>query len=305
MNLTQALKYCGELTNQYFMKLPSKIVLLLFFGLISNIAIAGWVISEVSYDRFGNKQFQTTFIQNNMIRFETESSVAIINLKTGNITLVFGMYKLYWQGSIKEFKQGTLEVFEKKLESIVATATPEQKEVAIELIALMRKGMELSLSDTTTLSINMNILKTDIVEVIAGFKAIKYDVTVDDSIVESIWITDSINPYMDVDIESMISFTNELKPNRSDNSIDGSTEYLNLIRKGLAVKSQEINPNGGMFITVVTGVIETNINNEIFQYPSNYRKAQLAEIMLIRDSEIDNYRLEQEFHRAKENPLYD
>lgn len=305
MNLTQALKYCGELTNQYFMKLPSKIVLLLFFGLISNIAIAGWVISEVSYDRFGNKQFQTTFIQNNMIRFETESSVAIINLKTGNITLVFGMYKLYWQGSIKEFKQGTLEVFEKKLESIVATATPEQKEVAIELIALMRKGMELSLSDTTTLSINMIILKTDIVEVIAGFKAIKYDVTVDDSIVESIWITDSINPYMDVDIESMISFTNELKPNRSDNSIDGSTEYLNLIRKGLAVKSQEINPNGGMFTTVVTGVIETNINNEIFQYPSNYRKAQLAEIMLIRDSEIDNYRLEQEFHRAKENPLYD
>lgn len=305
MNLTQALKYCVELTNQYFMKLPSKIVLLLFFGLISNIAIAGWVISEVSYDRFGNKQFQTTFIQNNMIRFETESSVAIINLKTGNITLVFGMYKLYWQGSIKEFKQGTLEVFEKKLESIVATATPEQKEVAIELIALMRKGMELSLSDTTTLSINMIILKTDIVEVIAGFKAIKYDVTVDDSIVESIWITDSINPYMDVDIESMISFTNELKPNRSDNSIDGSTEYLNLIRKGLAVKSQEINPNGGMFTTVVTGVIETNINNEIFQYPSNYRKAQLAEIMLIRDSEIDNYRLEQEFHRAKENPLYD
>jgi len=287
------------------MKYIIKIILLSIFGIISNIAIAGWVISEVSYDKFGNKQFQTTFIQNNMIRFETESSVAIINLKTGNITLLFGMYKLYWQGSIEEFKAGTLEVFEQKLENIVATASPEEKEVAIELIAEMRRQIHVSKNDTVVYNLNLDIIKTDIKEEIAGFKAFKYDVLIEDSLVESIWITDSINPYSDVNLESMISFTNELKSSTTSNNIDGSSEYLNLIKKGLAVKSQEKNPNGGYYTTVVSGVINTNINNEIFHYPPNYRKAQLAEIMLIRDENIDNYRLEQEFHNAKENSLYD
>lgn len=287
------------------MKLLLKVILLITFGIISNTVNAGWVISEVSSDKFGNKHFQTTFIQNNMIRFETESSVAIINLKTGNITLLFGMYKLYWQGSIEDFKKGTMDVFEQKLQNIIATATPEQREVAMEIISEMRKGLEVSMNDTITTNINLKIIKTDTIEDIAGFKAMKYNIAIDDSLVESIWITDSINPYEDIDIESMISFTNELKPDRNVNTIDGSSEYLNLIKNGLAVKSQEINPDGGFYTTMVIGIIETKINNEIFHYPPNYRKAQLAEIMLIRDGDSDQYKLREEFQRAREHPLYD
>lgn len=287
------------------MKLLLKVFLLITFGIISITVNAGWVISEVSSDKYGNKQFQTTFIQNNMIRFETESSVAILNLKTGNITILFGMYKLYWQGSIEEFKKGTLDVFEQKLQNIIATASPEQKEVAMEIISEIRKGLEKNENDTITNNLNLKIIKTDIIENVAGFNAMKYNIAIDDSLVESIWITDSINPYKDIDIESMISFTNELKPDKNVNSIDGSSEYLNLIKNGLVVKSQEINPNGGFYTTMVIGVIKININNEIFQYPPNYRKAQLAEIMLIRDGDSDQYKLKEEFQRAREHPLYD
>jgi len=280
-------------------------VLIIIIGITSNTALAGWVISEVSYDKFGNRQFQTTFIQNNLIRYETESSVAIINLNSGEITLLFGMYKLYWQGSIEEFKKGTLEVFEKKLLKMIETAEPDQREVAIDLIAEMRKGLVAKEMDTISDNLNLTIIRTDIIENIAGFNAFKYNIAIEDSVVESIWITDSINPYIDIDIESMISFTNELKPNKDRNDIDGSSEYLKLINKGLAVKSQERNPHGGYYTTEITHIIETQINDEIFQYPPNYRKALLTEIMLIKESNIDQYNLKQNFQRAKDNPLYD
>lgn len=284
------------------MKLFIKYIFLLFIGLSSNQLVAGWVISEVSSDKYDNKQYQTTFIQNNMIRFETQSSVAIIDLKTGNITLLFGLYRLYWQGSIKEFKESTLEIYEQKLHNIIMTAPPSQKIIAQDIIAELRKQYETNDVDTIN-NISLKIIKTNIIDTISGFKSIKYNIVVDSSFVESIWITDSINPYSDIDIESMISFTKELNPGKNGNSIEGSNEYLNIIKQGLATKSEEITPEGNI-TTIVSGVIETNINPELFLPPPNYRKAQLAEIMLITDKSSGAYKLQEEFNNAKENSLY-
>jgi len=134
---------------------------------------------------------------------------------------------------------------------------------------------------------------------------VKFDILLNDTVVESIWITDSINPYKDIDIESMVSFTNQLKPFEDNNTIEGSDAYLNLIKTGLAVKSQEVNPIGGFYTTIVTSVIETNINNEIFMPAEGYRKAKLAEIMLMEENKNSTYKLKEEFMNAKENPLYD
>jgi hypothetical protein len=274
------------------------LIIIVFFTLFAR---AGWVISEISSDKYGNKQYQTTFIQNNMIRFETQSSVAIINLKSSNITLVFGMYQLYWQGSVEDLRKSTMDVFEQKLQNIVLTADPEQREIARELIAEMRNEKP----KNDSIIYNLEIKETDSIENIAGFEARKYEIMVSNVLTETIWITDSINPYLDIDIESMISFTNQLKPDKVVNSIGGSSEYLNLIKKGLAVKSQEINPTDGFRTTIVERIIETNINNDIFSPPSNYRKAKLAEIMLIKYNNSNYYKLEQEFQKAKDNPLYD
>lgn len=271
---------------------------------MTNQAIAGWVISEVNFDKFGNKQFQTTFIQNNMIRFETQSSIAIINLNTNNITLVFGMHKLYWEGSIEEFKNSTISIFEQKLQNIILTADAEHREMARELIEEIKQKENNDKKDTLR-NINFKIKKTNIIENVAGFPSIKYDIVVLDSLVESIWITDSINPYQNIDIENMISFTNQLKPKNTNINIEGSSEYLKLINKGLAVKSEEINPLGGYLTTIVEGVIEVEINIDIFSPPVNYRKAQLTEILLMRDNNSEYYKLEQEFHNAKQNPYND
>ncbi len=281
-----------------------KSYLLILIILVSNQAIAGWVIAEVSSDKFGNKQYQTTFIQNNMIRFENEATVAIINLKTGNIILLFDEYKLYWQGSIKEFKENTLDVYEQKLNNIIITGNSSQKIAAQNLITKLREQNE-TVNNDSIAKFKIQIDKTTVIENIAGFNAYKYNIAIDDSLIESIWVTDSINPYRDIDIESMVSFTNELIPGDNENSIEGSPEYLNLIKEGLAVKSQEINPQGGFFTTVVTGVLETNIKDELFLPPPNFQKTQLAEIILIVETNSGKPNRNQEFNKAQKESIYD
>jgi len=281
-----------------------KYFIIIIFSLIAKTAFSGWVISEVSSDKFGNKQYQTTFIQDKLIRYETESSVAIIDLETENIILLFGASKLYWEGSIEDFKKETFDVFEQKLQNIIQTADPAQREMARELIAEMKKDTIQSNADSLA-AIELKINKTNITENIAGFDAEKYEIFIADSLSQYVWVTDSISPYSNINIESMVSFTRQLSPHESMNSIEGSVDYLNLVNKGLAVKSQEKNPLGGFFTTEVSGVIKTNINLELFAAPPSYRKAQLTEIMMIHDENSEYNKMKQEFQNARENPLYD
>ena len=132
-------------------------------------------------------------------------------LKTSIITIIFSNHKLYWEGSIADFKKSTMEVFEQKLQNIVATAPPEQKEIAKELIQQIKDDNNAN-KDSLQLKAKINIKYSGIQENIAGFNSKKYEIYSADSLVEYIWVTDSLKPYKDIDLESMISFTNQLKP---------------------------------------------------------------------------------------------
>ena len=71
-----------------------RIIQSLIFILVFNfMAQAGWVITEESTDSYGNKMIQTIFIQDNFVRYETPSSIAIIDLEKKQITLVFPQYQ--------------------------------------------------------------------------------------------------------------------------------------------------------------------------------------------------------------------
>lgn len=286
------------------MKPLTKLIIFCFLYFFSLNLTAGWVISEVSEDNYGNKSYQTTFIQNNIIRFETQSSIAIINLKTSIITIIFSNYKMYWQGTIKDFKKSTNEVFEQKLQNIVATATPEQREIARELIKQIMEDNNTN-EDTLLPKVKIKIKYSGIQENIAGFNSKKYEIYSTDSLVEYIWVTDSLKPYKEIDLESMISFTNQLKPTHTNSSVEGSDQYLDLIKNGLAVKSSRILGKYEQQTTSITSVIQSNINEDFFSPPANYRKAELIEIMLLDDQTSPTNKLRDDFNNAKSNPLYD
>lgn len=285
------------------MKSITKLIIFGFLCLSSLKLSAGWVISEVSEDNYGNKSYQTTFIQNNVVRFETQSSIAIINLKTSIITIIFSNHKLYWEGTIADFKKSTMEVFEQKLQNIVATAPPEQKEIAKELIQQIKDNNNVN-KDSLQLKAKINIKYSGNQENIAGFDSKKYEIYSADSLVEYIWVTDSLKPYKDIDLESMISFTNQLKPSNVNATIEGTDQYLDLIKNGLAVKSSRTLGRYEQLTTTVTSVLQTDINIDFFAPPPTYRKAKLIEIMLMNDNSPVN-KLKEDFNNAKSNPLYD
>lgn len=284
---------------------PTKYIIILVFSIfIINSAKAGWVISETSSDNYGNKQFQTTFIQNNLIRFETQTSVAIIDLNTSQITLIFGYHKLYWQGTIEEFRQGTIEVLDKKLNDILATAEPEQKEVARELIQQVKSEFNNKQKLADSLNLKVQIKETGKLDSISGFNSKEYKIIANDKLVETIWVSTDISPYEEISLQKMISFTKQLNPNNNNLNIEGSEEYLALIKNGLAMKSIKA-MDDITTTTVVTNAIETKINNEIFLAPAEYRKAELLEIMILSEQNTGLYKMKDEFNKAKQNPFND
>lgn len=248
-------------------------MLLLIHGNIS----AGWVITEQSTDPFGNNFIQTVFIQDNLIRYETPSSIAIIDLNNNFITIVFSQYRVYWSGTIYELKTSSLESYEKQIEEIIAGLHPSERE-ELDSIYLMFKHQ---LMDTivTQPTNNFVLVKTDDNDEILGYQAIKYNIVSDSTLVESVWYTEEIQPYNDIDIHKMNSFMQQMSPASNRSKLTQTIEYVNLLKNGMLLRSVEFSPEGDTFEVVVTNIRNISIVPEFFLPPDNYQKAELTEIL--------------------------
>lgn len=250
-------------------------ILVLLFSIPD--VFAGWVITEESTDSFGNKSMQTTFIQNNLIRHETMSSIAIIDLDTKMITIIFSQYRLFWSGSTKELKESSLEAYEKQLEELLV-GLPESSREEMDSIYSELKAQILDTTNNVS-DRNINIVKTNLEEDILGYKSAKYNILIDSVLTESVWHTNDIKPYSDLNIENMISFLNQLNPGSGVGSVSQTKEYLELLRNGILLKSIEYAPDGSEFEVKVTNIRETNIVSEFFAPPANYVEASFSDIL--------------------------
>jgi len=253
------------------------ILFLLLLALLPVGLFAGWVITEESTDPFGNRLIQTTFIQNNLIRHETPTSIAIIDLDNKIITMVFTQYRVYWSGSSDELMQNTMEIYDNQMESMIV-GLPETQRKELDSIYNSIKDQML---DSTDFAANQNIsvVETDLAQEILGYIAVKYNIIKDSTVIESVWHTTEVQPYNDIDIDNMISFMRQLNQGSVQGNISQTTEYLNLLRRGMLLKSVEFFPDSSKFETTVTNIREINIALDFFLPPDNYRKAELADIL--------------------------
>ncbi len=239
-------------------------------------ARAGWVIMEQTKSNFGPSGFQTTFIQNNKVRFETETSIAILDLNTQQVMMIFPQYKAYWSGTAAQFRESTFEAFDTHMQAVVANAPAEDKEMYRKLYDDFKKQWKEQKSDTIMPDVRIHATgKTD---TILTYVAKEYQVVVNDSVREFLWVTNEINPYDEVDYRKMVSFTQSLNPFDTEAKITATNAYLNLISKGMLLKSVE--KHGVMEITTeVTMIKHVDFDEAIFEAPVGYRKAGIAEIM--------------------------
>ncbi len=251
--------------------------ILIFFLLIPGSSYAGWVIVEDSRDSYGNSLIQTTFIQDNMIRFETPSSIAIIDLNNKIITMIFSQYRVYWSGTTNDLRMNTLAIFDSELEQILI-GLPEYKRKEIDSIYSSIKQQILDSTNYTT-DERIVIAETDVVDTLLGYKTVMYNILVDSTIRESIWYTTEIQPYNDVDIGDMMSFMNQVNQGSRPGSVSNTREYLDLLKNGMLLKSAEFLYDTNKYETIVTNIREADIALEFFLPPTNYREAELSDIL--------------------------
>lgn len=256
--------------------LRKSFLLILFLLVYSLEAICGWVITEVSTDAFGNKNMQTTFIQGNLIRHETISSIAIVDLEKKEITIIFSQYRVFWKGTITELKKSTVEAYDKQMEEMLVGLP---REVRMELDSIY-KGIRVQMLDTTyrLSDANIAVLNSGQTEDILGYNCTKYNITVDDKLSESVWHTKDVKPYNDLNIKNMISFMKQMN-SFSGQNISQTSEYIDLLAEGLLLKSAEYSQDTIVQTVEVTNIREVGIPLDFFRPPPGYSEATFSDIL--------------------------
>ncbi len=248
---------------------------LLFVGLLNNV-FGGWIITEESTDKFNNRSVQTTFIEGNYIRHETPTSIAIIDLDSSKITMVFSQYKTYWKGTAEDLRRSTVLAYDKELETMLAGIPDYQRKELDSIYAELRN--EILNPKERDNKYEIDILKTDNTDSIIGYNAVKYNVMIDSVLKESIWFTNVISPYKGIDTEKMIAFMEQVNPAAKSN-LSTSEEYIKMWSSGIILKTVgRTNVEIG-YTTTVTNIREVVIPSELFKPPANYMFAELRDIL--------------------------
>lgn len=251
----------------------------LLFLAFAQTAEAGWVITTQSSDSFGNKSFSTTFIQDSIIRIDKPTSISIINFNKKLITLIFAQHRAYWRGTAEDLNKTTAEMAEGQLTKLLAYA-PEQKKQAIKQALESFKKAQ-SKPDSLRAFPRVTVRKISRKDTLLGYPSVEYEVIIDSIVKQQVWITQSVKPYHEANIERIIAFSRAMNPFTIQTSLSRSKDYMRLLEEGFVLKSVNYSTDGNKLVTEVTKVRKMNIPRAIFQIPPGYVKTSLENIMIL------------------------
>jgi len=261
-------------------KAPLVLLIFILFSLPFK-AHAGWVISKETSDHFGNKSYQTVFIEGNLMRFETPSSISIFNLDNQKITLIFAQHQAYWQGTAAQLRQEIFDIADRQMQELIQHAPPEQQDTLRKMYKIAKMKRENSLNDTMHSALPLiSIIKTNQTETILGYPTRKYQVNLDSVLVEELWVTDAVNPYSKLNLKAMVNLIRAIDPVSGNAFSTRSFKYDSLLYHGLVLKKIRFLPDGDQQVSVVKRIRKVKINETIFEIPANYMETKIQEVML-------------------------
>ncbi len=244
-------------------------------------AHAGWVITRETRDNFGNKTYQTVFIEDSLMRFETPSNISIFNLADQEITLIFAQHQAYWQGNAAELRQQIFEMADEQMRELIQHAPADKQDTLRKLYAVARKKRARALFDTIPAVLpNVSIIPTNQTATILGYPTRMYQVNVDSVMVEELWITQAVNPYEQLNLPAMIKLMRAIDPVSGKAYQTRSKNYDDLLYHGLVMKKIRFLPDGEKQVSVVKSLRKVNINETIFEIPANYVRTKIQQMML-------------------------
>ncbi len=272
-------RYLSNLKSGLHFRKPgiSVIFVILLLILPVGCAMAGWYIVEKSEDRYGNFSFQSTFIQDGKMRIENNQSIILLDVNTGEMSLIFSDKSTYWTGSYDTLRTSIINHFETQLKVSIAQLPSRERLIAEtefdSIVSVMK-------SDTLIkrLPASIRITPYDSLLTISGYKANGFQVMIDTNVNERIWITNQVEPYQSIDLHKVAAMTQIFTKPSIVTFYRQSEEWFYLVQKGLILKSVIPTPLGEN-ITITESIREVPIPAELFSSPLGYRKITVEELI--------------------------
>lgn len=258
------------------------ITAIIFFSLQVN---AGWIITQRSYDSDEGVEtalIETVYLQDNIMKVVQDELITMFDLNTEMITVMSPVKKVYWTGKVADYKKEIKAAMQTAMDEQLKNAREEQK----EMIRKMYQGMMESIDNPSKFAgeepedYDLQIEKTGEKERVAGRMAHKYTITVNGSIKEEAWLSESEKPHEEFDIGKFYDVFSDFTSQAETHVFyQNNEEYKEFSKKGFPLKS--INYYGGYeSISEVTNLERENIDASEFTPPADYRKVNLVEIGL-------------------------
>jgi len=198
-------------------------------------AVAGWIIEEVATDSRGEQSKPVFYIQDNKMMIDEKEDV-IFDLEKGEMYAIMHEQKAYMK-------------------------------ITSEMMG-MGGGMQ-------EWSGNLEVKKTSETETIAGYKATKYDVMVDGTLKDEIWIAEDVEINKEYDQDK---FHQMVEMRTGGGSYESSQAYRELFMRGYPLKHVHYSSDGPE-TTIVTKVTKTDIPDSQFKVPNGYVEMDMMQMM--------------------------
>lgn len=248
-------------------------------GLVLKSQQSGWFIIEQQEDRFGNFSSQSVFIQDQQLRIENAESVFLLDLANDTLTLVFPEQKIYWHGRPQQLREAILNRLKQQVEEILARL-PEY--IRAEADSSFRKDLKFfeSGKQLTDSLLPIKTEKKASIDTILGHPTIQYTFYLDSVLLETIWITEEINPYAGIDRIALRKMTNIFQPPTRVAAHRESELYQQLVKNALVMRSVIPTPIGES-TTEIKQISSIHIPEAFFLPPPDYKNALIEEVISI------------------------
>lgn len=233
------------------------------------LANAGWMIETKSSDGDNRK----TYIDGAVLCEDSTDDYTIIDMKSGQFTLVNHKAKTYAVSSVDEMKK-TADAFKAQSEKAMAD---NMKNVPPEQQAAYKKMM--GIDDGKKADVKVNKVSD---EKIAGFNATKYQVLSDGKLVEEVWVSSEV-PFFDSDFKKYSATLADTMSDVGGKDYTDDKAYVDLMKSGYPVKQRTVTDMGMMgmpdgWITEEVKSVQKMDVSKFVTVPAGYKKNSYSDV---------------------------
>lgn len=260
------------------------LTLLLTIALAPTAADAGWMLewNMTAFNQKGDRlpsEAASQSIANNRARMDQPAVITITDYDADRFALLNPAKQYFWSGTLDEYLREMAkargEAVAERMGKVVVTPKPGQKAPPADYMPPP--------IDPATLP-PVAVAKTGLKEKIAGYDTEKYEVRIDGTLFEELWIAPGVNLSADLNPQRFAEAQRKIttgmlgKSAIAYNAVYRNEEYLKLLGSGFPLKVVTRHIAGG-FERVATSVRQGDVAASTFEVPSSYRKVRLNDVL--------------------------